>query len=207
MALMAKSESIWFRFRGLFAAAVLVPVALLAVISRPVLASGSWPDIVVGSTGWACFLVGIGTRYWSTLYLGGRKGHMVVSDGPYSICRNPLYVGSLFLSVSAALLFRSLSLAAAVVVAALIYAMGAVPAEERFLRKEHGETFDRYCAAVPRFVPKFAGFQTPEVIEVKVKGLRTELRRSLIWIWIPIAADALSHLRGASWWPTFLPLP
>ena len=41
------------------------------------------------------------------------------------------------------------------------------------LRKEHGATFDQYCEAVPRFVPRFAGFHTPEVIEVKVKALRS----------------------------------
>ena len=39
-------------------------------------------------------VIGIAGRLWSTLYIGGRKSASVVSDGPYSITRNPLYVFS-----------------------------------------------------------------------------------------------------------------
>ncbi|TGS89835.1 isoprenylcysteine carboxylmethyltransferase family protein, partial [bacterium M00.F.Ca.ET.177.01.1.1] len=38
--------------------------------------------------------LGIVGRLWSTLYIGGRKSSEVVTGGPYSITRNPLYVFS-----------------------------------------------------------------------------------------------------------------
>jgi protein-S-isoprenylcysteine O-methyltransferase Ste14 len=38
-------------------------------------------------------LVGIATvgRLWCSLYISGRKSAELVMDGPYSICRHPLY--------------------------------------------------------------------------------------------------------------------
>src|SRR5713226_3679090 len=38
--------------------------------------------------------LGIVGRLWATLYIGGRKSAEVVTGGPYSITRNPLYVFS-----------------------------------------------------------------------------------------------------------------
>lgn len=38
----------------------------------------------------ACVLIG----FWSILYIGGRKNQMIMQDGPYSMCRHPLYLFS-----------------------------------------------------------------------------------------------------------------
>jgi hypothetical protein len=54
---------------------------------------------------------------------------------------------------------------------------------------------------VPRFLPRFRGFETPDSIEVRIKGLRTEWRRAIKWIWFPIIAELLFHLRLQPWWP------
>lgn len=44
--------------------------------------------------GW--FFVGIGVmgRIWCSLYISGFKNAKLVIDGPYSLCRNPLYLFS-----------------------------------------------------------------------------------------------------------------
>src|SRR5512139_1625941 len=140
----SKGGSALFRLRGWLSAAFLVPVGLLVIFSGTAVKTGPWPDLLMGALGWAAFIAGVGTRYWSTLYIGGRKSNQVVTEGPYSICRNPLYIGSLFISMSAVLLLRSLSLSACVAIACIVYAFGAVPAEERFLQQAHGEEFTRY---------------------------------------------------------------
>ncbi|MEW6635116.1 MAG: isoprenylcysteine carboxylmethyltransferase family protein, partial [Pseudomonadota bacterium] len=61
------------------------------------------PDTPVHETiemfGVLLIFLGIIGRLWSTLYIGGRKSAEVVTGGPYSITRNPLY---LFSTVAAA---------------------------------------------------------------------------------------------------------
>ena len=39
----------------------------------------------------ACFMAGIGAfgRIWCSLYIAGYKNNVLVTDGPYSMCRNP----------------------------------------------------------------------------------------------------------------------
>ncbi len=207
MALMSKSVSRWFNLRGWIAAAIAAPVLVLVMISEPVIQRGTWLDLSIGILGWVSFLAGVATRFWATLYIGGRKGQLVVSDGPYSLCRNPLYVGSFFLASSAALFLESLTFAACIAFISVVYILSAVPAEERFLSEKYGEDFRRYCDQVPRYLPRWRLFRTPDSIEVKVKGLRNECRRAATWICLPVLAQIASHLRWESWWPRLLRLP
>ena len=45
--------------------------------------------------------------------VGGRKGSSVIAEGPYSVCRNPLYLGSFFLAIASALFIQSWAFAVA----------------------------------------------------------------------------------------------
>ncbi|HVC93299.1 MAG TPA: isoprenylcysteine carboxylmethyltransferase family protein [Pirellulales bacterium] len=167
----------------------------------------SWAYLPLEILGWLTFIAGATMRFWSTLYIGGRKTLVVVSDGPYSICRNPLYVGSFLVAISTALLLRSLTFAIAIVLGASFYALATVPAEERYLRKTLGEAYDRYCRRVPRFWPRLSSFQTPAEVVVNVRALKRECVRASRWVWIPVLVDTAGRLRFEAWWPHWLTLP
>ena len=190
-----------FRMRGAWAAALLVPSGLLALFSHPHTHPGTWERTSVVVLSWTCFLPGAVLRLWSTLYIGRRKSREVVCEGPYSICRNPLYVGSFLLWLSAGLLLESPPFLAAVLLSAVGYGLWVVPKEERFLGEAFGEEYRRYLQEVPRFLPRFSLLKEPEVIQVHTRGIRHEWKRAVFWLWMPVLGRILYQFRWQPWWP------
>ena len=168
---------------------------------------GSWTDISFDLVGWIMFILGGAVRWWATLYIGGRKLDTVVADGPYSVCRNPIYVGTFLMAVGIAFFLQSLTFAIGVAFATTVYLWVTVPAEEMLLRTKFSQAFDDYCRRVPRYFPRFRNFHTSELLEISVAGLRGEALRTLRWIWLPVLCEAVAQLRTEAWWPHLLHVP
>ena len=194
-----------FRRRGSIVQVLLVPAGLVALFSHPLTHPGSWPRTGVTTLAWCFFLPGAVFRLWATLYIGRRKSHILVREGPYSICRNPLYLGSFLLWVAAGIQLESLPFLLAVLLAALGYRFWVVPREEDFLGQAFGEDYLLYLKEVPRFWPKFSLLREPEVIQVHARGIRHEWKRAVLWLWLPALGHLLYQLRGQAWWPHLPP--
>lgn len=204
----AEMAASWaFRSRGLVGALVGGACGTLVLISAPGLPLASWASAELRAAGWLVFIAGAALRFWATLYIGGKKGLRVVHEGPYSLCRNPLYVGTFLIALSAALMMASLTLIGGVIVGAMFYAWATVPAEERYLASRLGEPYHRYCQHTPRFWPRWSSFRTPRTVTVSVKALRLEMLRAVRWVWLPVLADLAVQLRSEPWWPHWLRLP
>ncbi len=189
-----------FRWRGGIGTALLVPATLISLFSQPI-PYASWWHVTVLSLAWVTFLAGAGLRFWATLYLGGRKERALVNEGPYSMVRHPLYLGSLLIGLGAGLFLESIAFELAVIVVALIYAVATVPVEEQVLRSRHGAAFDAYATQVPRFWPAWRRFSSPPQIQVDLHALRLEWARASRWVWIPVIGTTVSYLRHQPWWP------
>lgn len=190
-----------YKFRGAFGVILLVPTALVTLFSEPLVEEGTWVNILANGLAWTVFLAGIAFRIWSTIYVGSRKLNTLVDQGPYSVCRNPLYVGTFLMAIGSALFLKSLVVVAAALMVIVLYASGTVPAEEKALLARHGEAYARYLQRVPRFIPNFSLFSTPESVEVKINGVRLEAKRLLIYVWMPLAGQIIDHLRALPGWP------
>ncbi|CAM3074217.1 Putative protein-S-isoprenylcysteine methyltransferase [Brevundimonas diminuta] len=92
-------------------------------------------------------------RAWCSLYIGGRKKQEIVTSGPYSLCRNPLYVFSFIGAFGAGAMSGSLSVGLVFVLACWIVFRTVVGREERYLSETFGETYDAYRRRTPRFMP------------------------------------------------------
>lgn len=195
-----------FHLRGFIGGFLLFPAAAISLFSSPLFSHGSWLELLVRGLAWVAFAFGIMFRCWSTLYVGGRKRMTLVQDGPYSVTRNPLYVGSLFNALAAALFLQSITFLALAAIVALAYFTFTIPAEEQDLRQIHGAAFDDYCRTVPRFWPNLRRFHSPPVVQVTLKGLRLECKRAAVWFLLPVAGDLALYLRHWSAWPHLFPI-
>ncbi len=96
-------------------------------------------------------------RTWSSGYI--RKDHSLATDGPYSLTRNPLYLGNFVLGFGFSLMANRWSvLFAFLVLFGLIYD-ATIEDEEGKLLKRFDESFLAYCREVPRFFPRLSGWR------------------------------------------------
>jgi protein-S-isoprenylcysteine O-methyltransferase Ste14 len=185
---------------------------LLLVAFGALLFVGSYPERgefheFVEAFGVSLIGVAIVGRLWCTLYIGGRKSAEIVSDGPYSIVRNPLYVfsaigaagaGAQTGSVVVALIFGIVTALAFIIVARR---------EETFLHEKFGAAFDSYCARVPRILPKFSLYRDSATIVVTPKRLYTTFFDSLVFFTAMPVFEFVEHLQVHGILPVLLRLP
>jgi len=195
------------RSRGVISLAVLIPVGAMAAFSPLHYPLDSWGQFGCQCAGWLLFLAGAAMRWWATLYLGGRKSKELITEGPYSVSRNPIYIGTFALTLSIGVLSQSVTFSLAVLVVSAVYVILTVSLEESELGAEHGEQFRAYRERVPRFIPKPYLYHSPGTISVRASGLWAEFIRACRWASIPIACDLIAHLRAEPWWPAWFALP
>jgi len=196
-----------FAWRGAMGIVLLTPAALVTMFADPLVRYGSWLAVLTDALAWVAFVAGAGLRFWATLYIGARKSDEVVCEGPYSICRHPLYLGSVLLVLSGALFLKSLVFAGAMAVLATIYFTWTVPAEEEYLAARLGEPYREYRRRVNRLWPSFRHFRTAPRIVVDVHSLYLECARASRWIWLPIIGEIIAYLRAFPWWPRLFTAP
>lgn len=196
-----------FAWRGWLSAAAIIPAIAVACLSKPLLSEGDLGDVEIDFLGWLVLGAGIFMRLWATLYIGGHKSMSLVTEGPYALCRHPLYIGSFLILVSLAVfLISPLVLGAALVVGA-VHAFIVVPSEERHAVACFGDAYRAYCARTPRFFPRRLKIGRPGTVEVKVAEFLREFARAYGFILLGAAAELLAYLRGLPWWPKLLNLP
>ncbi len=161
--------------------AILVLVAFVALVF-----GGSRHDDLtherIETLGLALILVGIGGRMWATLYIGGRKSAEVVSTGPYSITRNPLYLFSTVAAAGVGAQTGSYVVACILMVAcAAVFHLVALR-EERFLAATLGDEYRAYLGRVPRFLPNPLLYRDEDEVTFQTGRLRTTLVDGLAFL-------------------------
>lgn len=146
-------------------------------------------------------------RTWVSAYILGSKGHTLVSQGPYSVCRNPLYFFSILGGAGIGGLSGSLIalLIVGLVTAALFSLL--IRVEEQTLTRLHGENFSEYAARVPRLLPSPSLYADATTGTLQLAGVyRTFLDSCWFLIAIPIA-ETLELLKHHKLLPTLVALP
>lgn len=142
-----------------------------------------------------------------TLYIGGRKIEALVTDGPYSIVRNPLYTLSIIGAVGVGAQLGSFTLALTTGAVAWLVFLLVILKEEQVLAARSGASYETYVARVPRLLPDFALWRDVEKVEVNPRLVRvTALDASIFLLSIPLA-EGFEYLHDAGLLPTLISLP
>lgn len=161
-------------------------------------------DFVIEWFGYLLLLAGIGLRMWSTLYIGQRKSKLLITDGPFSTCRNPLYLGSLLVAVGASLCFENFVLLAFVLIILVPIHLLVIFVEEKQLASDFGAPYEQYKKEVPRLWPAFSRFKNPSIIEVSTRAVTRAAMEMILLLLIPPLGDLIEllHANGILpvWW-------
>lgn len=141
-------------------------------------------------------------RFWAILYIGALKNKVVMQDGPYSICRHPLYLFSTIGVVGFGLMLGSLTLCVILGGGAFVILSRTAAREEGFLRAEFGQAYNDYSARVPRIWPRLSLFRAEPTVTSSIVAMRTNFFDALVFLaFIPVA-EVMEELKEMALWPT-----
>ncbi len=162
---------------------------------------------VVEAIGLSFIVIGVVGRMWCTLYIGGRKSAEIVTTGPYSVSRNPLYVFSSIAAAGVGAQTGSVTIAILFLVGCAAAFQVVIAREESFLKSEFGPSYGRYLATVPRFLPKPALFRDEEELQVRTKLIYRTLTDGLAFFVALPVFELIELAQESGLVPVFLRLP
>jgi protein-S-isoprenylcysteine O-methyltransferase Ste14 len=138
-------------------------------------------------------------RVWCLSYIAGVKNDVLVAEGPYSVVRNPLYVFNFIGAVGFGLVVKNPILAALLAVAFAIFYPSVIRHEEEVLTQAFGERFARYCAATPRWFPRWSNFHEPDSWNINPRRFRAGLLDAMWFLWAFLIWDVLEKSGALQW--------
>ena len=187
-------HSISEKFRIFVSRVFIIALVVILLLGESYWGKYGLIDIALFATG--CVFASIASlgRAWCALYIAGYKNNTLVTAGPYSISRNPLYFFSLIGAIGVSLATETLLIPAVVIIFFLLYYPGVIRGEEKRLAKAHGEAFEAYRKKVPSFFPKFSLFQEPDTYVVNPKVFRKSISSALWFIWLVAILEIIETL-------------
>jgi protein-S-isoprenylcysteine O-methyltransferase Ste14 len=159
------------------------------------------------ASGQLLILVGIAGRAWCTMHIGGQKFTELVTAGPFSVSRNPLYVFSLIATFGAGLQTGSVLFAILTTFGVWIVIHATVRKEEAALGARFGEAYAAYCARTPRYGPRLSSWRGQDSVVVTMPLFYRTLADGLLFYLIVPVAELIDWLQSRGSLPVLLKLP
>lgn len=174
--------------------ALILGVLVVALFGSPVRFYPAWAAELSEMLGYALLVVAALWRIWCALFIAGTKNGELATHGPYSIARNPLYLGNFAgaLGFGFAVEQPVIALVLAAFFALLYPAV--VAREEEDLRRLFGERYLEYCARVPRWVPEWSLYREPASLTVHLRHARKAVLDAMWFLWAFAAWEFIEEL-------------
>ncbi|MCT8999338.1 methyltransferase family protein [Chelativorans intermedius] len=185
------------RIRILQVGGLLIAVPLLTM--RPALAGDGHEVIEVISL--ALVLICIAGRMWSILYIGSKKNRELVTTGPYSMTRNPLYFFSVLGAVGIGLFVGSLTLAFLLGLAVYLVLVMTAEKEAEHLEALFGTQYRDYARTTPIFWPKPSLYREAGEVAFSPVALRRTFLDGLLFLIAFPAIEVIEYLHEVAYLP------
>lgn len=179
-------------------------LALASVAGRPPLEPAA--DRAVAALALLLVASAVLGRIWCSAFIAGRKDAELVREGPYSLCRHPLYLLSLLGTAGIGLATRSVVLTLLTLGLLLLLLRRAMRAEEVHLARTHGAAYEAYARATPRLWPRPGAWHLPERLELRPRVYCKAFLDGGAFLVLYAAVDTARALREAGVLPTLLTL-
>lgn len=121
-------------------------------------------------------------RVYSTAFLGGLKNDVLVTQGVYSVVRNPLYFFSLIGITGIALLSNHISIMIGLpLFFAILYAR-LIKREQAYLHEKFGDLYLDYKQNTCSMVPNFSNYNAPETVKMHPRFLTKSVLDAVWWL-------------------------
>lgn len=118
-------------------------------------------------------------RVWAAAYISGNKNKRLVTAGPYSLCRNPLYLFSFLGTVGLGMATESITVVLILIILFIVISIPTIRSEEQSLHVIFGDEYTKYMQRVPRFWPKFSAFWRPDSVQINPAAYAKALKHGV----------------------------
>lgn len=184
-----------------------IPLAFLAVFVRPRWAIEGNTAFVIELCGYLFLLAGLAVRMWSILYIGGRKSQQLITAGPYSLCRHPLYIGTFLLTIGVAVCFENVLMLAAIILFFIPLHLIVARLEDHHLELIFPREYPVYAQRVPRLWPRFGNYKSKKEILVSTRVIGRVMLDTVAVLLIPQLEDLLEVLHNSGLVPILWHFP
>lgn len=199
-------SELFARYRILISKIIAVSLIIIFLFSENIWAHKSyagWFSIVLQTVGLVLVTICVLGRLWAAIYLCGNKTFSLVTEGPYSIVRNPLYffsfLGVLGIGITAGSVIGLLLLVSIFI----FYYFTTIIDEEKTLERYHNENLAEYFAKVPRLIPNFSLLSEPEFYEIQPYFFRRTMSDVMWFFWVYQLVIIIEKLHAFGALPTF----
>jgi len=182
--------------------AVVIGVLLLVVFGAPSVSAPGWVTELFEMLGYFLLAGAALWRIWCALFIAGSKNGELAASGPYSVVRNPLYLGNFAGTVGFGFAVEQPYLAALFGLAFALFYPAVVAREEARLGDIFGERYREYCARVPRWLPDWSLYQEPAVVAVSPRHMRGAIFDAMWFLWAFALWEFIEELHKLQLLPT-----
>lgn len=186
---------------------LMVGVILAGVFCTTLFSENSFWHEAMEMTGYPLIVICAIGRIYSSAFIGGIKNENLVTWGPYSFCRNPLYLFSLLGAAGIGLMSTSLVAFTVITIGFYLIYDSLIKREEEFLSQKFGQTYKDFMQNTPRLLPSFKNYQCPDELTFQPRYLNKAVFDA-IWWFAPLPLfECADYLRTMGWIKPLIFLP